>query len=69
MLGYAVYRSDFVQDNRYVKIWQYERLAKKSPPTHENARRLRAMAEALKNGQKEYSFQTDQMPAPLGLNK
>lgn len=52
--------------SNHILAYKYERLAKKLPPTDLQAKRLRAMAEALRKGQKEYSFESGPVP---GLGK
>lgn len=48
-------------DNQ-IRIYHYERMARKLPPGDEQALRLRAMAEALKKNSKEYTFTTGSTP-------
>lgn len=51
-------------DNQ-ITAYRYEMLAKKLPPDDIKAKRLRAMAEALKKGSKDYQFETGPLP-PMG---
>lgn len=52
----------------YVKAMELQFEAKKTSPSSITAKRMRAMANALKNNKKTYSFQTNEIP-PLGVSK
>jgi len=51
-------KNKFPWPDNQIRAYKYERMAKKLPPNDLKAKRLRAMAEALKKNQKDYQFET-----------
>lgn len=52
----AAYFTPWVQNNRYVKAYKIERQAKKYAPGSNEYSRLKAMAEAIRRGEKTYTY-------------
>lgn len=52
----ALYFSPFVQNNRYVQAYKIEQQAKKFPPNSNEYLRYMAIADAIRNGQKNYTY-------------
>jgi len=51
--------------NNQILAYKYERMAKKLPASDFQAKRLKAMAEALRKGSEDYQFETGPLP-PMG---
>ena len=52
----ALYFSPFFQNNRYVKAYRTEQQAKKYPAGSNDYARLMAIAEAIRRGNKDYTY-------------
>ncbi len=66
----SIYQIPYVKNkipwpNNQIQAYKYKQMAKKLPPNDIKAKRLRAMAEALKKGQTDYQFETGPLP-PMG---
>lgn len=67
---YSVYQTPLIKNkipwlDYQIRAIKYQSLAKQIPTNDYRAKRYRAMAEALKKGQKDYQFETGPLP-PMG---
>ena len=70
LFSLSIYQIPFIKNkipwpNNQIQAYKYKQMAKKLPPNDIKAKRLRAMAEALKKGQTDYQFETGPLP-PMG---